>query len=194
MCNKNISCFTGSGCRCTKDAGLLFLRIAVGVPFIVHGLAKFMDIPGTTGFFASLGLSPIFTYLVSGGELLAGIMILLGVWSFLGGWIASIIMVCAYTLVKYKAPFLGGYELDFAFFFGGLAIAMLGSGRYSLIRGHKCNSECIPGTCNDKKELPNVIKPEDNQKKDLMCECDGKGGCSDGVCTTCPGCNPDLNK
>lgn len=193
MCNKNISCFAGHGCRCTRDAGLFFLRLAVGVPFIAHGLAKFMDIPGTTGFLGSLGLSPLLTYIVSGGELLAGIMIVLGIGAFIGGWMVSIIMICAYTIVKYKMPFLGGYELDFVLFFGGLSIAMLGSGRYSLIRSHKCNSECIPGTCEDKNEKQNIISPSVGDKS-ALCECDGKGGCSDGVCTTCPGCNPDLNK
>jgi putative oxidoreductase len=145
MHSKNMSCFMG--CSCTKNIGLLFLRIAIGLPFIVHGLAKLKDIAGTTGFFASLGLSPFFTYLVGGGEVLAGIMILLGIWSFIGGYIVSIIMLVAYSLIKHKMPFMGGYELDFVFFFGGLAIAMLGSGKYSLVQ-KPCNT-CLPGTCVD---------------------------------------------
>ncbi len=136
------------GCACTKDAGLLFLRIAIGVPFIIHGLAKFMNIAGTSGFFSSLGLSKFFVYLVSGGELVAGIMIVLGLWSYIGGYIVSIIMLGAYAMVKHKMPFMGGYELDFVLFFGGLAIAMLGSGKYSITRNEKT---CIPGTCVDKE-------------------------------------------
>lgn len=181
MCNKNIHCF--GGCSCTKDAGLLFLRIAIGVPFIAHGLTKLLDIPGTTQFLTSLNLSPTFSYIVGGGELLAGLMILLGIWSYVGGWLVSIIMICAYTLLKNTMPFLGGYELDFVFFFGGLAIAMLGSGRYALIGG-RMGKTTLAGT-----PTSTTVAKETNA---LTCECDGKGGCSDGVCTTCPGCNPNF--
>lgn len=178
MFNKNTSHFMG--CRCTKDTGLLFLRIAIGIPFIVHGLSKLMNIPGTTKFFESLSLAPMFTYLVGGAELLAGIMILLGLWAFIGGYIVSIIMVIAYSLVKHKAPFLGGYELDFAFFFGGLAIAMLGSGKYSLVK--KPADICVPGTCADKDNTPHGVPGH---------ECDGKGGCADGIATVAPGLSVD---
>lgn len=178
MFNKNTSHFMG--CRCTEDTGLLFLRIAIGVPFIVHGLSKLMNVSMTNQFFSSLSLSPFFTYLVGGSELLAGIMILLGIWAFIGGYIVSIIMVCTYSLVKNKAPFLGGYELDFAFFFGGLAIAMIGSGKYSLIK--KPKNICVPGTCEEKNIIPHGEPGH---------ECDGKGGCADGVATIAPGLSMD---
>jgi len=180
MCNTNIHCF--GECSTTKDAGLLFLRIAIGVPFIAHGLTKLLDIPGTTQFLASLNLSPTFSYIVGGGELLAGLMILLGIWSYIGGWLVSVVMLCAYILLKSAMPFLGGYELDFVLFFGGIAIAILGSGRYALVGG-RIGKTTITGKPVD----PTIL-----EKNAIACECDGKGGCSDGVCTTCPGCNPNY--
>lgn len=150
MHNKSMSCLTGN-CGCMKDLGLLFLRIAVGLPFIAHGLQKLMNIEGTTGFFSSIGLSPMFVYVVGGAEVIAGLMILLGLWAAIGGWIVSLIMAMTYILVKSKANFLGGYEIDMVFFFSGLAIAMLGSGRYS-IKKDACCGTCtttgVPGQMN----------------------------------------------
>lgn len=139
MFNKGIKCFT-NGCCCNSDLGMLFLRIAVGVPFIIHGLAKLGDIAGTTAFFASLGLPAFFVYLITILEVVAGSMILLGLWSAIGGWIVSIIMLGAYIIVKNKMPFFGGYELDMVFFFAGLAVAMLGSGKYSVKKDSCCNT------------------------------------------------------
>ncbi len=139
MFNKGIKCFT-SGCCCNSDIGMLFLRIAIGLPFIIHGLAKFGDIAGTTAFFASIGLSTFFVYLVTILEVIAGAMILLGAWAAIGGWIVSIIMLGAYIIVKNQMPFFGGWELDMVFFFGGLAVAMLGSGKYSIKKDACCNT------------------------------------------------------
>lgn len=179
MCNKNMSCL--KGCKCTRDAGLLMLRIAVGVPFIFHGLSKVMDLSGTVGFFSSIGISPILTYLISFGELIAGIMILLGVWSYVGGYIVSIIMLGAFFIMKKKMPFIGGYELDFAFFFGGLAIAMLGSGKYSLIK--EC---CQSGICKDGKCVPLAGSTMPTELD--SCNCESNGGCNETTCATCDTC------
>lgn len=165
MCNKGMVCFTGK-CGCMKDVGLLFLRIGVGIPFILHGIAKLTDIAGTTGFFASIGLSSIFVYLVGFGELIAGIMILLGLWSAIGGWIVSITMAGAYILVKHKMSFFGGYELDMVFFFAGLALAMMGSGRYS-IKKDACCKECTTGN--------GQIDP--NMCSHMNCACGDCGKC-----------------
>lgn len=149
MCNKNMSCLNGS-CGCLKDWGLLSLRIAVGIPFIIHGMAKLMDIAGTTGFFASIGLSSIFVYVVGILEVLAGLMIVLGLWAAIGGWIVAIIMAGAYLIIKNKMPFFGGWELDMVFFFSGIAVALLGSGKYSLKKDSCCS------TCSTTESKPKI--------------------------------------
>ncbi len=161
-----MSCLTGN-CGCAKDLGLLFLRIGVGVPFIVHGLSKLMNIAGTTGFFSSIGLSPMFVYIVGGAEVIAGLMILLGLWAAIGGWIVSLVMAVAYILVKHKMPFFGGYEIDMVFFFSGLAIAMLGSGKYS-VKKDACCSTCTSGSESKSQMTPNMCSH-------MNCQC---GDCS----------------
>ena len=40
--------------RLTPSAGLLVLRIVVGVTFLLHGIDKLADLSGTEQFFASL--------------------------------------------------------------------------------------------------------------------------------------------
>jgi putative oxidoreductase len=165
MCNKNMSCLTGN-CGCMNNLGLLMLRIAIGVPFIVHGVAKLMNIAGTTGFFNMIGLPSVMVYVVGILEVLAGLMIVLGLWAAIGGWIVSIIMAGAYLIVKHKMPFFSGWELDMILFFSGLAIAMVGSGKYS-IKKDACCSTC---TTNSQTMSPNTCTH-------MNCKC--------GDCTKC---------
>jgi len=172
MCKSKLSCITGSSNM--KDIGLVFLRLGVGIPFFFHGLGKLMAIAGTTGFFASIGLPSYFVYIVGILEMLAGISIVFGIYAWVSGYIVSIIMACAYILVKHKGQFMGGqmsYEIDFVFFFLGLAIAYLGSGRYSLL------SCACSGDCKDKCCATNT-----------NCDCLDNGGCNTKNCTDCNVC------
>lgn len=172
MCKTKLSCVTGSNNM--KDIGLVLLRLGVGVPFFFHGLTKLMNIAGTTGFFASIGLPSYFVYIVGILEMLAGISIVFGIYAWVSGYVVSIIMAGAYILVKHKGQFIGGqmsYELDYVFFFLGLAIAYLGSGKYSLF------SCACSGDCKDKCCATNT-----------NCDCENKGGCNDTTCATCDTC------
>jgi len=166
-----MSCFTG-GCGCMKDLGLLALRIGVGIPFIIHGIAKLMDIAGTTGFFMSINLGYPLVYIVAILEILAGAMILLGIYSAIGGWIVAIVMAGAYIIIGYKMPFFGGSELVMVYFFAGLAIAMLGSGKYSIKRDACC------GTCSTNK--PNIVGSNMNSNTctHMNCKCGDCGKCN----------------
>lgn len=174
MWNKNISC--ASGCRNSEDVGLLFLRIAVGIPFIVHGITKIMDVTGTAAFFASIGLPFYLVYVIGILELVAGLMILLGVYAWIGGWIVAVIMAGAYLVVKHKFAFIGGmsFEIDYAFFFAGLAIAFMGSGKYSVMK-----STCRCNTCMPWKESAAATN---------NCVCSDQGGCNPENCKTCTAC------
>ena len=49
---------------CDKSVGLLIIRLAAGLIFLVHGISKLSDIESTTMFFASMGLGAIFAWLV----------------------------------------------------------------------------------------------------------------------------------
>ena len=68
----------------TAPYAALLLRVSLGVLFLAHGLLlKVMTfgIPGTVGFFQSIGFPPVFAYLVLIGEIGAGVALILGVYS-----------------------------------------------------------------------------------------------------------------
>lgn len=123
--------------RTNVDVGLLLLRIAVGVTFIAHGWAKFMNIEGTVGFFAGLGLAALFVYLVAAVELLGGLAVLFGIFTDVAGIALAIVMVFAMILVKFSMGFLGGYELDAILFLAALGIAFAGPGKYAVKWGDR---------------------------------------------------------
>lgn len=62
----------------------LLLRLSLGVMFLAHGfLMKIMTfgLAGTMGYFGSLGYPPVFGAIVAIAETLAGIALILGVWT-----------------------------------------------------------------------------------------------------------------
>jgi putative oxidoreductase len=132
-----------------SHASLFILRVVLGAIFIAHGWQKIGMMDGVIGFFGSLGISAIFAYIVAYGELLAGIAMVLGVFTRLAGYLISAIMIGAIIVIKYKVGFIGGYELDLILLASALTISMSGPGMYAT--GKKvcgCNS-CE--MCGDKK-------------------------------------------
>lgn len=68
--------------RLAPHAALL-LRVGLGIAFLAHGLLKVFvfTIPGTVGFFESLGLPGVFAYLVILAEIGGGAALILGLWT-----------------------------------------------------------------------------------------------------------------
>lgn len=62
------------------DYGALLLRVTTGVLFVAHGLLKVMvfTIPGTVGYFESLGLPAVLAYLTIIAEIGGGIALIIG--------------------------------------------------------------------------------------------------------------------
>lgn len=121
------------------DAGKLLLRLAVGVLILLHGVAKIMSGPGfVLSATAGAGLPSIVGYLVYVGEVLAPVLLILGVWSRMAGIVIAGNMVFAIYLVHLKQLWslnaTGGWtlELQGMFLAGGLAVALLGAGRFSI--------------------------------------------------------------
>ncbi len=70
-----------TGTQTTPYAALL-LRVSLGVLFLAHGLLLKVftfTIPGTVGFFESIGYPGFFAYLVIAGEIGGGVALILGV-------------------------------------------------------------------------------------------------------------------
>ena len=111
------------------DCGLLILRIGVGAIFITTGWIKFSDLPGTVGFFAALGFSAFWAYLVTAIELLGGLSVLLGFYTRIAAALLGIVMLVAiYELRSTPAMLIAPVSL----LFSAAALKMAGPGKYSI--------------------------------------------------------------
>src|SRR2546429_2758839 len=80
-------------CQMLADLGLLALRLTLGAVFLAHGAQKSVGafggpgFAGATGFIESIGFRParVWTALAVGGELAAGLLFVLGLWTPLAG-------------------------------------------------------------------------------------------------------------
>lgn len=79
------------------NIGLLVARLIVGAIFIAHGWQKVNGIEGTAGFFAGLNIPmpTLMAYVVAYGELIGGILLILGLWTCLASLFLIIVMLVA---------------------------------------------------------------------------------------------------
>lgn len=124
------------------DLGKLIVRVMVSVLMLFHGVHKILNaaatINGLKGLLASHGLPEFLVYGVYLGEVVGPILILLGVFSRIGGALVAINMLFAIGLVQLgaftKLTDVGAWAIqpDLFFLLSGLAVVFLGSGRYAL--------------------------------------------------------------
>lgn len=122
-----------------SDTAKLLLRLALGLLILLHGISK---IRGGPGFILDVvekaGLPEPFGYLVYVGEVLAPLLVIVGLWTRAAALVIAINMVIAILLV-HTGQLLqlspeGGWalELQGLYLVVPIAIALLGAGRYSL--------------------------------------------------------------
>jgi putative oxidoreductase len=123
----------------SEDAGKLVLRVTVGALILLHGIAKIAGGPGGILSMAEkAGLPGEIGYLVYIGEVLAPVLLILGLFTRPAALIIVINMLFAFYLAHMHQLFAlaptGGWalELQGMFLFGALAVALLGAGRYSV--------------------------------------------------------------
>ena len=139
------------------DTGRFVLRVALGVLILLHGISK---LPGPPEFLTDpvlivaqaellaaideldaqgkAGLPPMLAWLVYVGEILAPVLLILGLWTRAAAVVIAGNMIVALALVH--VPQLlhmnkeGGYalELQAMYLFTAVAVALLGAGRYSI--------------------------------------------------------------
>lgn len=121
-----------------SDYAALILRVASGVLFIAHGLMKvfIFTIPGTVGYFESLGLPGFLAYLVILAEVGGGIALILGV-ATRAVSVALIAVLLGATWAHSGNGWVfssanGGWEFPLFWAVVQGAIALLGSGAYAL--------------------------------------------------------------
>ena len=125
------------------DWGKLVLRLAIGGLLLFHGISKATNGVGwMAGPLSAVGLPAFVGYGVYVGEIIAPILAIVGKFSRIAGLVIAFNMLMAIVLVLRSRVFSinpqgGGWaiELEMLFLLGGVAIALLGSGRYALSRG-----------------------------------------------------------
>ena len=125
----------------SDSLGKLILRLTVGTLVLLHGIFKVFN-PGSLDFIskqlAGINLPPALAYGVYVGEVIAPLMIILGIFSRFGGLLVFGNMLFALVLAHRSQLFTlisnGGWalELQAIYLFSGLAILFLGSGRMAI--------------------------------------------------------------
>lgn len=116
------------------DTALLLVRVGLALVFMAHGWDKIVAMSDTVTFFSSIGLSPVFAYLVAYTEFIGGLAMLLGVFTGWAGILLAITMLGAIGKVKLNLGFVGGYEFDLVLFLSAIAISLSGAGKYTVVR------------------------------------------------------------
>ena len=123
------------------NLGKLILRLTVGTLILFHGVFKLLhpeSLDSIRKMLAVINLPQALAYGVFIGEVIAPIMVILGLYSRLGGLLIFGNMVFALTLAHRTQLFTltanGGWTLELQGFylFSGLAVLFLGSGRPAL--------------------------------------------------------------
>lgn len=122
--------------------GKLVLRLTLGSLLLFHGISKVMNpartLESMNGLLTAAGLPTFLAYGVFVGEVLAPILIILGIYSRIGGLLVVINMIFALLLAHTTQLFTitktGGWALELQGFYllTGLALLFLGSGRIAV--------------------------------------------------------------
>ena len=120
------------------DAAKLILRLTLGVMFIAHGLLKVVvfTLPGTVGFFESVGFPGWMAYLVTAAEIGGGVFLLLGIETRKVA-LALIPVLLGATYVHLGNGWVfsnanGGWEYPLFLTLATIVQALLGAGQYAV--------------------------------------------------------------
>lgn len=128
------------------DVALLVIRLALGVVFLAHGLDKFgflgggAGMVGFTSYLESLRipLPAIMAYIVAGGEVAGGVLVLAGLFSRIAALGLLGIMIVACLKVHITNGFFldsaRGVGFEYVMVLGGMALSLVlaGEGRFSI--------------------------------------------------------------
>ena len=125
------------------DAGLLILRVLIGLIFVAHGGQKLFGwwsgpgLKGFTGWMAAMGLKPASIWGLMGAlsEFGGGVLITLGLLSPLGPLAVIGAMLMAIGLAHWSKGFWGqrgGYEYPLVLLIISAVLGLVGPGSYSL--------------------------------------------------------------
>jgi putative oxidoreductase len=118
------------------DLPSLILRLAVGTLFIVHGYPKLTAAQRTQGgaWMKSVGMPAGMVPLGGVVEFFGGLALILGLLTPVVAALSALWMLSTtwFSISKVKKKYASGYEIDITLFLAALALALLGSGIYSI--------------------------------------------------------------
>ena len=125
------------------SAGLLLLRLVLGLYMAAHGAQKLFGwfgghgLDATGEFMVHLGFRPgrAFATVASATELVSGLLVALGLLGPIGPALMISVMIVAMATVHWKSGLFAtnnGVELPLLFAAGAFALALTGPGRFSL--------------------------------------------------------------
>ncbi|MBV6756239.1 DoxX family protein [Rhodococcus opacus] len=122
------------------DIGLALLRVCLGLTMAAHGYGKLFRggrIPGTAGWFDSIGMRPgkVHAWLAALTEVGAGILLALGLLTpFASAAFVSLMVVAAWTVHRDSGFFIAGngWEYNLVLGVGAVSVAIAGAGKLSL--------------------------------------------------------------
>jgi len=130
----------------TTDYAALTLRLALGAMFLSHGLLKFFvfTLPGTAGFFESVGFPGWTAYIVTPAEVLAGVALIAG---FRTRWVALAAIPILFGSLAvhtgngwvFSNP-KGGWEYPLYLLATAAVVALLGGGRIAFSKSARSPS------------------------------------------------------
>ena len=125
--------------QAADDAGKLVLRVTVALLILLHGIAKLRHGLGdVVPAMQRAGIPVAFGHLVHLGEVVAPILMIIGLWTRPAAALVAATMAVALVLGHPRELFEmtahGGLllEVQWMFFLGAVASALLGAGRYSV--------------------------------------------------------------
>jgi putative oxidoreductase len=122
----------------TPNYGAFITRVSLGGILLAHGLLKVLvfTIPGTVGYFASLGLPATAAYLTIFAEIAGGTAILLGLYTRLASLLSIPVLLGAFWVHAgnnwvFSAEG-GGWEFPLLLVLLAVAVAFQGNGPFAL--------------------------------------------------------------
>ncbi|MBS0469702.1 MAG: DoxX family protein [Proteobacteria bacterium] len=129
-----------------EDLGKLVVRLSAGGLLLLHGVHKLLTgIAPIKAMVVAAHMPDLIAYGVYLGEIVGPILVILGLFSRIGGILIVINMLAAVALAGLgrlmMLDAMGGYALELETFYlaGGLAVALLGAGRLGLNIGGNWN-------------------------------------------------------
>ncbi len=121
-------------CATTASWIPTILRVVAGIIFIAHGWQKLGSMDQTIGFFAQIGVPVFLAWLISLGEFVGGILLILGLYTRVAAIWLGLIMFGAISLVHLKNGLFGpgGYEYPLTMLAVQVVLIMLGGGNWSV--------------------------------------------------------------